>query len=117
MSFSSSLQNVANKLLTNYGQTVSVSRPNVVFLDPTTGIATETAPTNFSGVGHPSVYNIAFVNNTTIFNTDIKLSFYSATTPQAGDIFTIGTITYTAISVNKSTAQGNDIYYIVQLRQ
>jgi len=87
-----------------------------LFVDPTTGIATEAAPTTYSGVGHPSVYDVLFTNNTTVLDTDVRLLFYSTTAPVAGDIFTINSIEYTSIDVTKSRAQGNDIYFIVQLR-
>jgi hypothetical protein len=108
---------VASRLLTEYGEDVDVSRPNIVLVDPSTGIATEAAPTTFSGVGHPSRYEKPYIDNITVLQTDIKLIFYSTTTPEVGDVFTVASEDYTALSVQKVRAQGSNVYYIVQLRQ
>lgn len=111
------MQATASRLLTQYGETVSVSRPNVLFVDPTTGVASEAAPTAYTGVGHPSVYQKPYIDNVTILSTDVRLLFYSTTTPVAGDVFTIDDTDYTAVNVLKTRAQGENIIYTVQLRQ
>lgn len=108
---------VASKLLTNCGEVVDVARPNVLFVDPTTGIATEASPTNFTGYGHPSLYDVEYIDNVNILHTDIRLLFYSTTTPLVGDVFTVDATEYNTISVQQIRAQGSNIYYIVQLRQ
>jgi hypothetical protein len=117
MSFSSNMQVVASRLLTQYGEDVDVSRPNIILVDPSTGIATEGSPTSFSGVGHPSKYETPYIDNITVLQTDIKLIFYSVTAPTVGDVFTLNSVDYTALSVQRVRAQGSNIYYIVQLRQ
>lgn len=111
------MQATASRLLTEYGETVTVSRANIVFVDPATGIATEGSPTNYSGVGHPSLYQKPYIDNVTVLSTDVRLLFYSTTTPIAGDVFTIDNTDYTAVNVFKTRAQGDNIIYTVQLRQ
>jgi len=117
MSFSSDMQDVARELLTEFGEAVSVSRSNMVTYDADNGTVIESSPTNYSGVGHPSEYDDQYIDNVNVLKSDIKLLFYSTTMPIAGDVFDVDSISYTAISVIKTRAQGADIYYTVQLRQ
>ncbi len=117
MTFSTTMTATALRLLTTYGEAASVSRAVISYLNPLTGIATESTPTGYTGVGHPSTYPEEFIDNTTVFKTDIKFLFSSTTRPESGDVFTIDGVGYTAVSVEKSRAQGSDVYYTVQLRQ
>lgn len=115
--FNARMQLAALALLTTYGEPINVSRVNVAYLVPTTGNTIEGTPTVYTGVGHPSTYPEQYTNNVTVFQTDIKLLFYSLTLPQPGDIFTLGGTNYTAIDVERHRAQGADVYYTIQLRQ
>lgn len=117
MTFSSDLQSVALRLLTTYGEPVTVTRPNTPSINPLTGIAIELSPTTYNGFGQPEKSPNKFINNEVVFETDIQLSFYSTTMPTPGDIFTIGGINYTAVYVDNVRAQGQDIMYTVQLKQ
>lgn len=115
--FSNNLIVVANRLLTNYGQTLTIVRDNIGSFNPSNGTVTDSSDTNYSGVGHPSNYDASQIDGTIVQQNDIRLFFYSATEPLVNDIFTIDTIAYTAQSVRKLKAQGDNIIYIVQLRQ
>lgn len=115
--FSDNLIVVANRLLTNYGQALTIVRDNVGAFDPATGTVTDNVDTSYTGVGHPSNYDASQIDGTIVQQDDIRLFFYSTTEPLVNDIFTIDAVAYTAQSVRKLKAQGDNILYIVQLRQ
>lgn len=117
MTFASNLTATALRLLTNYGQSVSVVRDVIGAYAVSTGTVTDTGDTSYSGYGYPEAYQSSFIDNILVKQQDVKLTFSSTTTPAVDDIFTVGGIAYTALNVEKITAQGSNIIYIVQLRQ
>lgn len=117
MSFSSNLYAVGLRLLTTYGQSVSVVRDVIGAYDTAAGTVTDSSDTTYSGYGYPEKYNSYLIDGTLVKQQDIKLTFSSTTTPLINDIFTLDGVAYTAQNVEKITAQGSNVIYIVQLRQ
>lgn len=117
MTFSTNMKSVAERLLMAYGQSVSVVRDNIGSYDSSTGTVTDSSDTNYSGYGHPSNYQKQYIDGVLIQQGDVRLTFYSTTAPLVSDIFTVGGKAYTALNVETISAQGSDVYYIVQLRQ
>ncbi len=119
MSFSTNLQAVADKLLTTYGEDVLVVRQNITVYNPSTGTVSASTTTEYAGKGHPSMYDIRYVDDVTIRASDIKLIFYNDNNivPLAGDVFMLNSTEYTAVDVQQTRAQGTNIVYTVQLRQ
>lgn len=115
MSFSSNMHAVATRLLTTYGQEISVSRIVNTGFNPANGVTTEST-TTYSGLGHTSTYSSVLVDGVLILNDDVKLLFVSDETPVQGDIFTVGVIDYKAIDIQQIKVQGSLIYCVVQLR-
>jgi hypothetical protein len=116
MSFATDMQAVASELLTEFGQSVSVSRTSGTFT-PSTGAVGSTTTTTYSGVGYPSAYNRQDIDGSLIRQDDTLLIFYCASVPQVNDIFTIGTKAMTALNIQIVTVSGSDVIYKIQLRQ
>lgn len=117
MSFSSRLQATALRLLSEYGQSISVVRDVIGAYAVSTGTVTDSADTTYTGYGYTEDYNAYLIDNTVIKQQDVKLTFYSTTQPEVNDIFTVDGQGYTALNVQRVTAQGVNVVYIVQLRQ
>jgi len=117
MSFASDMRGTALSMLTQFGQSVSVTRDVVASFTPATGVVTEGTDTTYTGMGYPSAYKTSQIDGTLIRQDDTLLLFYSTTEPLVNDIFTVGTKVFTAISIQTVTAQGSNIMYKVQLRQ
>lgn len=115
--FSDNMTATALRLLTAYGEAVSVTRDNITSFNPATGSITDASDTNYTGVGHPQDYAINEIDGTLIQQNDVRLIFYSTTVPVVNDIFTVNSKVYTALNVEQLRAQGANICYIVQLRQ
>ncbi len=117
MSFASNLTATALRLLTTYGQSISVTRDVIGAYATATGTVTDSNDTTYSGYGYPQNYNSFQIDGSLIKQQNILLVFSSTTTPLVDDIFTVSSIAYTAQNVEKITAQGSNIVYQVQLRQ
>lgn len=115
--FSDRLYSTALRLLKQYGEAVTAVRDNTSGYDPNTGIVTDTTDTNYSGFGYPSNYNKFNIDGNLIQQDDILLILSSTTEPLVNDIFTVQSKAYTALTIQKITAQGQKIIYKVQLRQ
>ena len=115
--FSDRVSNTARGLLTKYGQAVTCVKDNTSDLDPTDGTIIEyPADTNYIGVGYPSQFKDNQIDGTLIKRSDTRLILSSTTVPDNNDILTFSGVAYTAINVQKITAQGNNVIYIVQCR-
>ena len=116
MSFASSLQAVAQSLLSTYGRSVTMTRVTEGEYDPQTSGVTTTSSTTYTGYGHPSPYSVAEIAGAGVLATDIKLMFYGTTTPLVGDTASIDSASYRIMNVQKISAQGSNIIYTLQLR-
>lgn len=127
MTFATNLNATALRLLTSYGESVSVSRNSSNTYNTTTGEVSAGITTTFTGYGYPDSYNsYDMLSNNVAANGvgaalikvgDIKLYFSSTTQPLVNDIFTVDGKAYTALNVQRVTAQGSDILYVIQIRQ
>ncbi len=115
--FSTNLYNVAGRLLASYGEAVTCNRYIVSTFIPSTGEIAPGAPLSYSGYGHPSMFSYQEIDNVVVLQGDIKLLFQSTTAPLVDDIVTVNSVDYTIKQVRSLRAQGNDIIYILALRQ
>lgn len=115
--FRDAMYNTANRLLSVYGQSISVSRNNTSAFNPTTGVVANTTYTEYEGYGYPSQYKASQIDGSIIQQGDILLIFSCATAPLVNDVFTVGSKDYTALDIQNITAQGSNVIYKVQLRQ
>ncbi len=116
--FANNLSATAFKLLSTYGQLITGIRKNLEDYSELTGTVNELPSTEYTGFGYPENYTSYLIDNVLIKQQDIKLTLYSATeVPVVNDIITVSGVSYTAQNVEKVTAQGTDLIYIVQLSQ
>lgn len=113
---STNLRNVANILLTNYGQTISFVRWSTTEYNTTTGGVEPVNSTTFSGRAHPSTYRLDEIDGQTIQLNDIRAIVFSATEPLIEDEATMDDVVYRVMNVEKLQAQGEAIVYRLQLR-
>jgi hypothetical protein len=116
MTLATRLRNVANTLLTNYGETVSFSRDTNSEYFPSNGNVVLSSTLTYAGKGHPTQYTTDEIDNVTIFSTDVKLLLYSTTEPAVNDFCTLNGTLYRVQGYVKTRAQGSNIMYTVQLR-
>lgn len=117
MTFATNLQAAASRLLTAYGQSISVLKDVVASYTVATGAVVQGTDVTYTGYGHPQSYTKENIDGVLIQSGDIKLLFYSATQPSLNDIFTLDSLKYTAVQVSNKKVQGSNIYYEVQLRK
>lgn len=108
----------ASRLLTRYGETVSVVTPATGGFNPITGAPEPVTPgTTYTGKGYPGRYQKGEVNGTTIQSGDIRLVLeLLAQRPQVGWSVTVDSGTYRIMDVNPIRKTGADVIYICQLR-
>lgn len=114
--FSTNMKNVANSLLTNYGQDISFVRWTTSEYNTATGAVEPMQSTTFSGKGHPNNYRLDEIDGETIQVNDVRLIVYSVTAPQIQDEATVDSVIYRVMNVEKLQAQGEAIVYRLQLR-
>jgi hypothetical protein len=114
--FSDNLQTVANRLLTNYGQSISFVRWTTTEYNVATGAIDPVNSTAFSGVVHPASYRTDEIDGQIVQVNDIKAIVYCTTEPLIGDEATVDSVKYRIMNVEKLNAQGEAIVYRLQLR-
>ena len=117
MSFLTNMQSVANRLLTDKGESITFSRETSSGFNPVTGIDAVTTST-FSGYAHPSPYKLGEIDGTIIQSDDIQLLVESLdTTPAQGDGCLFRAEDYRVMMVRPISVQGGDAAYKVQIRK
>lgn len=116
MQFANRLTNTARRLLTKYGQPVNVTRLSTTSFDPETGSTVDTT-LSYSGVGLPTKYSLYYISQHVVQQGDTLLIFSSTTEPLIGDVFDVSGKEYTALNIQRITAQGISIIYKIQVRQ
>jgi hypothetical protein len=108
----------ASRLLTRYGETVTVETPETGGFNPITGEPSDGEPgTIYTGKGYPGRYQKGEVNGTTIQSGDIRLVLeLLEQRPQVGWSVTVDSSTYRIMDVNPIRKTGADVIYICQLR-
>ena len=114
--FYASLASTAKRLLTTYGQTVTVTRYVAGAVDPVTSIGTAGTSVTFTSKGAVFNYSNSLVDNAEILSTDKKLILESTTEPQNNDVVTTATGDFTIISIKPLSPSGVVVIYDVQLR-
>lgn len=110
------MQTAANRLLTNYGESITCTRGNSGAYDPSDLTVDASANIEYTGVGLPTNYSIDEIDGINVKVDDSLVLFYSTTEPQPGDTFKYNTIDYNVITVERIRAQGEDVFYKVQVR-
>ncbi len=100
-----------------YGQAISCGRILAGEYNPVTGEVDTSSTSSYSGYGYLSNYNQNQIDGTIIQQDDILLILSTATEPKLDDTMATAAKIYTAIAIQKITAQGNNVIYKVQLRQ
>lgn len=116
MTFATNMQSVANRLLTNYGQSVTFSRETQGTFVPSTGAVGSGTSTTYTAKVHPSDYTAEEIDGVSVLYGDVKLLTYSTTEVLVGDTVSLDGVIYRVMSVMKTNAQGSNIVYKVQVR-
>lgn len=117
MAIAADLQIVAESLLDQFGFSITVTRDVIGAYNTSTGAVTDSSDTTYTGVGYPSQYRTTEIDGHVVQQGDMRLVFYSATVPLVNDIFSVNSKSYTALDVQRITAEAEDVIFIVQLRQ
>lgn len=115
--FSDGLTATSLRLLTAYGQSISVARTVTGAYAVSTGTVATTSTTTYTGYGLPTNYAAQQIDGTLIRQDGTLLIFSSTTVPEVDDVFTVGTKALTALNVQQINAQGANIVYRIQCRQ
>lgn len=118
MSFSTNLIATARRLLSTYGESISLTRVAEGAYNVADGTVAAGTTTNYSADGHPFNYSAEEVDDTTVRSTDLGLWLAKPTseTPAVGDTATVNSIVYRVVNVEQLRAQGTDVVYKLQLR-
>lgn len=114
--FYAGLALTAKRLLTTYGQTVTVTQSTGEVYDPATGLTTPGTNTSFTGVGAVFNYQSNRIDGVSIVTGDQKLLLESASEPQINAVITTADGTFNVMSVSPLSPAGIVVYYEVQLR-
>ncbi len=108
----------ASRLLTRYGETVTVNAPDTGGYNPITGEPGDSEPgATYTGKGYPGRYQKSEINGTTIQSGDVRLILeLLSQRPQVGWTVTVDADTYRIMDVNPIRKTGADVLYICQLR-
>ena len=108
----------ASRLLSRYGEPVSVSSPATGGYNPITGAPSDGEDgETYTGNGYPSRYNKSEINETVIQSGDVRLILELLDErPQVGWYATVDSKTYRIMDVNPIRKSGGDVLYICQLR-
>lgn len=107
----------ALRLLTKYGQAVTLSHSTPGTYDPATG-SVSTVVTTQTGVAAELSYSAFELTNTLIQRGDKKLLLAASgiTTPVVDDTVTVGTVVYTIKNVNTLAPAGVAVTHELQAR-
>lgn len=115
--FSTNMIATAIRLLTKFGQSITFTRTTVGAFDPATNTTGAPSDSTYVGFAHPSDYSRFERDLESVRQDDIKLLVQKTTTePKIGDRFTIDSVVYDVIEIDKVKAQGETIIYELQGR-
>lgn len=115
--FSTNLTATALRLLTKFGQSITFTRTTEGAFDPATNTTAAGSDSNYTGFAHPSEYTRFERDLESVRQDDIKLLVQQTTTePEIGDRFTLDSVIYEVLEVDKIKAQGDTIIYKLQGR-
>jgi len=114
--FYASLAATAKRLLTTYGQTVTITRSNVGTVDPITGAGTPAADTVFTAKGAVFGYNKALVDGVNVLTEDKRILIESTTEPKVNDLVATADGDYNVLAVSPLSPAGIVVVYELQAR-
>lgn len=108
----------ASRLLTKYGEAVSLSYVAGGSVDPATGVVvTPQTPVAVSGFGYPSRYEKSEVDGAVIRHDDVRLVLEKVSErPQSGWKATVDGKAYRVMDVRPVRRSAADVIYICQCR-
>lgn len=120
MTFATDMAATALELITEFGESVTLTRPSssAASYDPATGIATPVSPATYTGVGYPYAYAQRDVDGTNVRQGDQRLLLATSgmVLPRTGDTVTIGATTFSVISGKQEKVAGTAVYFEAQIR-
>jgi len=116
--FYTNLKNVALRLLTSKGQSLTFTRPVTSSFNPATGVDTPATPITYSGYGAALNYNKSEIDGDLIQIGDIRLLLEATSTAvEMGDPVPIDSITYRVMNIRPLSPAGTVVAYELQLRK
>ncbi len=115
--FSERMQEVASRLLTNYGEAITFTRWATNGYNVTTGSVDPVSSTTYTAYGHPRAFINSEVDGTIIQQNDLEVLLYSTSAPEIDDTAVIDNNTFRVMSVSQTRAQGDVVLYRLQLRK
>lgn len=116
--FAEEMQAVAIDLITEFGQSVSFSRVTEGTYNTSNSAPASGSTITYTAYGVPMDYSAFEISTKSVLSTDLKLLIHKTTqTPQVGDVATFGGVAYRVMDVNKEVANGQDIYFSLQVRK
>lgn len=117
MTFYSDLAKDAHGLITEFGQSVTITRKTAGAYDPNTGTGADTTSTQ-TGKGVVFDYDARRIDGTQVAVGDkqLILSSIGITAPQVGDEVTVGSTVYTITAIKPLAPAGEVVIYEANLR-
>lgn len=114
----SSLQATATRLLTENGQSITLTYQTAEVINPATGVVTTPATTNtISGYGIATNYDKSEIDGNAIQSSDIRLLISNiSTAPGSGWTASVDGKVHRVMDVRQIKPAGTNIMYILQLR-
>lgn len=106
----------AKRLLVNFGQTVTVTRPSST-IDPVTGAVTGSGGPTFSPVGVLSKYPDGVIDGTRITASDRLLTLDDTVEPKVSDKVTVNGEQWNIMEVMSVNPAGTPLIYNVRVRR
>jgi len=117
MTFYSEMASTSSRLLTDYGQTVTISRTAGKNIDPVTGVVTPGTTTTYSVYGVTTEYKAGEIDGVLIHHGDKKLIIDTTVDPLLTDMVSIGGVTHAVISIESKNPAGTALVHILQIRK
>ena len=115
--FSDRMAATALRLITQYGEAITLTRATPGAYDPTTGTTAAGSTANYNGFGVPIDYDQSEKFSDQIKQGDSRLFINAVSTiPQPADTLTLDSIVYRVMDVRKYTINSEHVLYELQLR-
>ena len=113
----SGLATTAKRLLTQYGQTVTLNYYSAKVFDPILGNYTGGVTLSLAGKGAIFKYNRSEVDGEQIIEGDANLYLSITATPKAGDKVSIDSVDWHIVGITELNPAGTSVYYQAQIRK
>lgn len=118
MGFYDNLAATAARLLTRYGQSVTLRRAAAGTYDPATSGVTSAAPTDLTRQGALLDFGVGVTNlrGNLVQATDRRLLLEAGEAPALADAFVIGGKVFTIVSIGEISPAGTPVMYDLHVR-